>query len=430
MCYRAPEQLALLPRDIKTKYSNTFAIDLWALGVVVHEMLTSKLPFMDADADADTDVETPIPTNDQAKNAIPKIGKGLVGKYCCGLIPFPSESFEKNGVSETGCNFVKSLMAADPKNRVSAPEALEDKWLKEVNPRTMERELLKHELEVLSIRVDAEFVNLLFAEEDLTRITEILLSGIGKLKIRDLLCRSVAMGHLQFVNLMLPVVHNSNAGAGVEKQLLLRMAALNCQVGVMKVLLDHGTDVDSAPPDGKSLFVSRGQTALQIVAKTGDLHAIDLLLSYGADVNAPSSQFGMTAFQAAAHGGHVEAMGVLLEHGADINAPASRNGMTALQAASEGGHLKAMEFLITQGADVDEVPASYSGMTALQAAAKGGHLDAARLLLLKGATADWVSLTFAKKNPEMSELISNYRRNQNPLLFGQYSPPPPLSHGL
>lgn len=331
------------------------AVDLWALGVVVHEILTSEIPFLD----------NGNPDNTTA-----------VSQYCCSLDPFPSQSLHASGVGEAGIEFVESLMVVDPRGRVRAAAALKSAWLLETNSIEMERERLRSQLELLYIQVNAEFITLLFESEDLTPIIKILRSDIGESKIRNHLCQAVAMGYLEFVNLVLITGKDAKFQLQEEKQLWLQLAARNCHIDVMKLLLDHGADVNAVPA------TPRGLTALQIVSNCGHLDAMNFLLGRGADVNA---------------------------------VPAPNGGMTALGAAAEGGYVDAMNLLLAHGADVGAVSGLWSGVTALQIAANGGHLDAMRVLLVKGADVDPVSMSYARKSPHMLALLRSYEK---PHIFG------------
>src|SRR5207244_2846289 len=75
----------------------------------------------------------------------------------------------------------------------------------------------------------------------------------------------------------------------------------------------------------------RGETALMMASRTGNLAAMKLLLDRGAQVNAIETLRGTTAVMWAADQGHADAVKLLAEHGADLKAasnPASR-GRTA-----------------------------------------------------------------------------------------------------
>lgn len=107
--------------------SYTKAVDLWALGAVVHEILTSEIPFLERYQDTDTTAVCqyePSLTDDLG----PELNSELLYNYCRGS-EFPSEGFRRDGVSEEGIDLVKSLMAANPRDRPAATDALKCRWL-------------------------------------------------------------------------------------------------------------------------------------------------------------------------------------------------------------------------------------------------------------------------------------------------------------
>lgn len=123
--YSSPEQLGMLPhkfRSLGNAYTNS--IDIWALGVIVHEMLTLEIPFLDTYASNQPDLTLSIaPATDQS------LDTALLHEYCKGANPFPSDSLRRACVGKDGMDFVKSLMAVDPGERVSAIVALASPWV-------------------------------------------------------------------------------------------------------------------------------------------------------------------------------------------------------------------------------------------------------------------------------------------------------------
>ena len=140
-------------------------------------------------------------------------------------------------------------------------------------------------------------------------------------------------------------------------------------------------------------------TPTQLAASLGDLEALRILLDHGADINeAPAYRFGRTTLQAATLRRPEPAKMILihfvLDHGADVNADAAiQCGITALQGAAVTGDLMLAELLLTRGADVNAWPSFKDGRTAIEAAAEHGRLDMVQLLLNAGATGDIVSRT-------------------------------------
>jgi hypothetical protein len=95
---------------------------------------------------------------------------------------------------------------------------------------------------------------------------------------------------------------------------------------LVSALLDAGTNPNS----------SMGYAQLhplQYISLFGSNEIAQLLLKFGADVNAPAARYGgRTALQGASEKGYIELVRLLLDAGADVNAPtASISGRTALK---------------------------------------------------------------------------------------------------
>lgn len=176
---------------------------------------------------------------------------------------------------------------------------------------------------------------------------------------------------------------------------LIRCGEVEC----LKVALEAGARME----DRES--ADRPMTPLQLAAERGDTETIMLLVSHGADINAPAGDIhGRTALQAAADSNptlsaqrsranttvksNLEIVEYLLLNHADVNAPAGKEfGRTALQAATSSNFPdpRIVALLLDHGADVNAAPAEKGGVTALQGAAIKGDLQIARLLLKHGA---------------------------------------------
>jgi uncharacterized protein len=106
-------------------------------------------------------------------------------------------------------------------------------------------------------------------------------------------------------------------------------------------LLDQGADID------KRTF-AYGLTPLISAAGAGNTNVVALLLSKGANPNAPSA-IGWTALMAAAWNGHAECVRMLLEHGADVTrrtvASPDQPACTALDLARKSGHAEIVQLL-------------------------------------------------------------------------------------
>jgi ankyrin repeat protein len=126
---------------------------------------------------------------------------------------------------------------------------------------------------------------------------------------------------------------------------------------LVKTLLGCGISPDTPLTDSHNSWHTepRRHTALQMAAGQGNIKIFDLLLSYGADINASADahgayEHGSTALQAAVRGSHMQLVQILLDRGANINAPASRWGATAIVAAAQGGHSEMVQLFLDYGA--------------------------------------------------------------------------------
>lgn len=122
--YKAPELLGILPKDVKKGNQYTMAVDLWALGVVIHQVLTTQIPFLETwnETDINTDLDTGLTLCMEDQQ--PQLDATMLYGYCNGSDPFPVQSLKMNGVHEEGIDFVKSLMVVNPADRASAKDAL------------------------------------------------------------------------------------------------------------------------------------------------------------------------------------------------------------------------------------------------------------------------------------------------------------------
>ncbi|KAF2150166.1 kinase-like protein [Myriangium duriaei CBS 260.36] len=100
--YMAPEIFCFVGDDDQSLGNYSDSVDIWSCGVILFEMLTGERPF---------------PTHAKLK------------AYCDGRYPFPDSSLELSGITAQGANLVRSLLRAQPVDRPSAVEALQDPWL-------------------------------------------------------------------------------------------------------------------------------------------------------------------------------------------------------------------------------------------------------------------------------------------------------------
>ena len=125
---------------------------------------------------------------------------------------------------------------------------------------------------------------------------------------------------------------------------------------------------------------TRAQAALWDSAKSGDVTAVRQAITAGADVNALDtrrSRNGRRPLNWAAFYNHVEVIEVLLEYGADINAT-NLTGFTPVHHAAENNSSRSASILVEAGADAD-IP-NRRGKKPLDTAREKGHEELVRLL--------------------------------------------------
>ncbi|KAE8315107.1 ankyrin repeat-containing domain protein [Aspergillus transmontanensis] len=157
----------------------------------------------------------------------------------------------------------------------------------------------------------------------------------------------------------------------------LQEAVASRHIDIVQLLLEWGADVN-APANEKG-----GKTALQIAVSQHYFEMVELLVKNGANVNGlPSPRRGRTALQEAASSGYVQMTQYLLNQGADVNARAAHfGGITALQGAASSGNIRIVMMLLSAGVDINGAPAMEDGRNAIESAAENGRLDTLHLLL-------------------------------------------------
>ncbi len=191
-------------------------------------------------------------------------------------------------------------------------------------------------------------------------------------------------GSLEIVRLLLDTGHNPDTvstcarshkwyrhpiGTSVQNAIMMK------GYGILKALLQHGANPNSTTRHCP-------HSPLQMVCREGSLELVEVLLEYGADVNAPPArEFGATALQFAAIGGYAGIAHLLLEKGADVNAePAEIEGRTALEGAAEHGRIDMVQLLRNAGADISESGGQGQYERALRRAWDNGHHATAKRL--------------------------------------------------
>lgn len=107
----------------------TQAVDIWALGVLTHELYTGTLPFTDNSYDDEEtsgivyDSVDNLPTNEVSPTQIVEYCKKKDGSA------FPDTTLREAGASDSLLSFILSVLCPDLQKRLSASGALEHVWI-------------------------------------------------------------------------------------------------------------------------------------------------------------------------------------------------------------------------------------------------------------------------------------------------------------
>jgi uncharacterized protein len=159
---------------------------------------------------------------------------------------------------------------------------------------------------------------------------------------------------------------------------------------LVRLLLNKGADARAIGGNRQSVLLK--------AAATGDVEIMRLLLDHGADVNLASTSQGMTPLGSAISSYHIDAVKLLLERGARIDIPGMddhgrvRNGRLALgnlaplMLAAPYGSPALIHLLLKAGSEVNAT--DERGMTALMLAVASETQDAVVVKRLLSAGAD------------------------------------------
>ncbi|CDY61678.1 BnaC01g40950D [Brassica napus] len=133
---------------------------------------------------------------------------------------------------------------------------------------------------------------------------------------------------------------------------------------------------------------------LHSAARSGDLAAVQLIISSNPLAVNSRDKHSRTPLHLAAWAGHSEVVSYLCKNKADVGA-AAVDDMGAIHFASQKGHLEVVRTLLSAGVSLKSI--TRKGLTPLHYAAQGSHLDLVKYLVKKGANVG--ATTKAGKNP-------------------------------
>lgn len=198
-------------------------------------------------------------------------------------------------------------------------------------------------------------------------------------------------------------------------------ASQHGHIHIVQALMWFGIGLDDSSHEAYK------QVALIAGARCGDHLFVQQLLDTGKmDVDASPIECDAnctTALQAAVESGHISLIQLLMTSGANINAPGghlghphiSHNrscGRTALQLAARSGNVELVRLLLNAGADVEA--SSSCGVVALVVAAFADNLEIVQLLLDHGANtfehgaAALIAVIQCRGSPELVQLLLTY----------------------
>jgi ankyrin repeat protein len=191
----------------------------------------------------------------------------------------------------------------------------------------------------------------------------------------------------------------------------LVVAAENNQLEVVRILLDHGIDVD------ERRYQWGSTSALTNAAAHGNEDICRLLIDRGADVESTEKD-GLTPLMYAAATGGAECVRLLIERGADVNA-VSESGYTPLMYTHLTDAEAVVTLLVESGAHINY--SNDQGKTALMIAAENASPDMVRALLRLGADSSMENVRSCKAihcammnpNPEVLRLLFEHGEDPN-----------------
>ena len=273
-----------------------FAIDIWALGCILYEVLTQF---------------TPIPSD-------------KIAGYVKGEISFSTKPLISKKVSEGGVSMIASLLAPKPAARPTAAEALQSSWVSRDR-----REAL---IDLRGKGFDLEG-NHRFDAWNAIRYASKLGSRDGLYLVLD---KGIDVNTVRIAD-GCTALHNV-IRAGNEHAL--------------RMLVDNGADVNKAVARGTGH--AEGMRPLHFAVARGSALMVKLLLERGADINIRDrdGHTPITLGIADNDEDRLAAMSALLNAGADLQIP-NNKGVTALHVACFQGAPQVVELLLEAGADAN-----------------------------------------------------------------------------
>lgn len=126
--YMAPEELGFLPARLRLGNQYTTAVDMWALGFIVHQLLTGRTPFLETTIEELSSGFSTVQTTQNATDM------RLLLQFCDGSAVLPLLLLEAIKAPESAIQFIRCLIVLDPRSRSGAVQAMLDPWISVKQP--------------------------------------------------------------------------------------------------------------------------------------------------------------------------------------------------------------------------------------------------------------------------------------------------------
>lgn len=369
--YLAPEMQGLLPRGMARGEQFTNALDLWSLGCIVYELLTSQIPFLELDLEVDelSGLDSSVMVNG--------IDMQLLYEYCQGKTDFPSEILLKSDVAEDGIEFVKSLLTANPSLRATASTALQNPWILNTGYASTWFMDLQREFGHLGVELNLGSDRAAMRQ---LRNADIALVLPGLTEFEPLIEESLRIGYHTAALALLRSstwIKNSLGVRGLSERLVL-----DGRIEQVKTLISLMPDLASSEQlllgvGGRRIDTQiNDRASLQAAVEFGGTALVNLLLDNEPDVDRISND-GQTGLHQETVSGNVKVAKLFME---SINSKSK--SLRAIHRETTSRIVKASKPLIESMSNVHSI--SNDGQTALQLAPASGNVDMATLLLTSG----------------------------------------------
>jgi len=124
-----------------------------------------------------------------------------------------------------------------------------------------------------------------------------------------------------------------------------------------------------------NIMENKGEELME-ASRRGNVEAVDMLISEGANVNYKDDD-GRSPLHAASINGHAEVVEMLISKGANVNYK-DNNGRSPLHVASVHGHVDVVKLLLSKGANVNDK--DKNGWSPLFVASFFGHVEVESIL--------------------------------------------------